>query len=166
MMYSRPSRWQLAKELGGRYPGDSYCPGREEDDTVTNAYRQLPHSHADRDVDMGMGMGIHLLSPFSQLTVPWCQQLSIDLSIHCRFSVRFTDTKAQRSAGLTRMESQTERTHHEIREAAASLQKRSRPSVSQAGSQAGRQEPWDLSSHHTTAGNLLPYVCNGLRRPG
>jgi hypothetical protein len=28
---------------------------------------------------------------------------------------------AQRSAGLTRMESQTERTHHEIREAAASL---------------------------------------------
>jgi hypothetical protein len=33
------------------------------DDTVTNACRQLPHSHADRDVDMGMGVGIHLLSP-------------------------------------------------------------------------------------------------------
>jgi hypothetical protein len=64
-MYSRPSRWQLAKELGGRYPGDSYYPGHGEDDTVTNACRQLPHSHADRDLYMvmvmGVDMGIHLL---------------------------------------------------------------------------------------------------------
>jgi hypothetical protein len=163
-MYSRPSRWQLAKELGGRYPGDSYCLGHEEDDTVTNAYRQLPHSHADRDVDMGMGMGIHLLSPFSQLTVPRCQQLSIDLSIHCRFSVRFTDTKAQRRAHADGV---PDGTHASRDTGSRSEPIKAKQAVGQSGSQAGRNtEPWDLSSHHTTAGNLLPYVCNGLRRPG
>jgi len=96
--------------------------------------------------DMSMDMGMSLLSPLpAHLTLT----LSIDLPIA---DSRSGSPIPKRSAGFTRIESQTERKHHEIRKAAAKPVQL-RQSVRQSGSQAGGQ-PWGLSSDYTTAGDL------------
>jgi hypothetical protein len=114
---------------------------------------------------MGMGVGIHLLSP-----LPAHLTLTLTLTIYPSIAdSRSGSPIPKRSAAQRRAHADgvPDGTHASRDTGSRSEPIKAKQAVGQSGSQAGRNtEPWDLSSHHTTVGNLLPYVCNGLRRPG